>query len=89
MAKKFTIVANALIVTDTVTGAILLDVPKSRYYFRTDFLDKDQIKIVSLNYIKNLFNGAIVYELSESIDSGDTPFTAASFRAFGRTNLGG
>ena len=88
MAKKFEIIQQSLIVSDTLTSEILLDVPKHLYYYRAEFLDKNQIKIVPLNFIKNLMDGPKVYSLSESVDKTNTPFTVESFTLFARTFLG-
>lgn len=88
MSKKIEIINNALVVTDTDTNVVLLDVPKKYYYYRSDFLDKEQIKIVSINNETELIKAFQVIPLSEAVNSIDIAYTKSSFLTFARTNLG-
>lgn len=90
MAKVFRIVGNALVVTDSITGAVLIDNPKRDTYYNTVELNNNQ-KIELYDTDGKQFNGAILgddYLLADCQDDTLTPFTDASFRAFARTNLG-
>ncbi len=90
MAKVFTIVGSALIVTDDVTGKILVDNPKRDTYYNTVPLnDEKKIELIDTNGVKP--NGAVLgdqYYLTDSKDPGGVVFTESSFRAFVRANLG-
>ena len=90
MAKVFTIDGSALIVTDDVTGKVLVENPKRDTYYNTIPLnDEKKIELIDTNGVKP--NGAILgdqYYLSDSKDPDGVIFTEASFRAFARANLG-
>jgi len=89
MAKKFEIIENSLVVTDTISGAILLDAPKSDVYHDVDALEKNsKVKIYDTSGVNPRSSGLATYDLSETTDSGGTPFTEATFLAFSRANLG-
>lgn len=89
MAKVFKIVGNALIVTDSITGVVLIDNPKRDTYYNTIELNVNQ-KIELFDTHGKQFNGAVLgddYLLADCQDESFVPFTDASFRAFARTNL--
>lgn len=89
MAKVFTIVGSALIVTDDVTGNVLVDNPKRDTYYNTiPLTNEGKIELIDTNGVKP--NGAVLgdqYYLTDSKDLNGVTFTEASFRAFARTNL--
>lgn len=89
MAKVFKIVGNALIVTDSVTGAVLIDNPKRDTYYNTIELTNNQ-KIELYDTDGKQFNGAVLgddYLLADCQDEFFVTFTDATFRDFARTNL--
>lgn len=89
MAKVFRISGNALIVTDSVSGVVLIDNPKRDTYYNTIELNNNQ-KIELYDTCGKQFNGALLgddYLLADCQDETLTPFTDATFRAFARTNL--
>lgn len=88
MAKKIEITGNALIVTDTVSSDILIEEPKKMVYYSVDSLAVGIILLQISDGSTSRRTGLIEIPLSEAVDSTDTPFTDATFRAFSRTNLG-
>lgn len=88
MAKKLEIVEQSLVVTDTVTSDVLLDVPKSDFYYRSDRLDDGYISLYNTDYQSKGFIGIPEFKLADAVDSADASFTDSTFRAFCRENLG-
>jgi hypothetical protein len=89
MAKKFQIIGSSLLITDTISGDILLEQPKrdSFYYYR-DLREDSVVKIYDTNGTNKTINGPAKYPLSDCVDSSDTVFTEATFLSFVRDNLG-
>lgn len=89
MAKRIEIIGKSLVVTDTVSSAVLLDVPKSDYYYNIKRLvDNGLIVFYNLDFKDNLKSSPDPIYLSEAVDSTDTAFDEAGFIAFCRANLG-
>jgi len=86
MSKKFEIIGNALVVTDTVTSKREVDTPTSAYYDK-NFLADDYINIVGKNP-KGTIGVLFSQPISVCVDSSLTPFTAETFETFARTFLG-
>lgn len=88
MSKKIEIIAKALVVTDTVTSEVIVDVPKGQYYFDTDELyDNGFIVFYNLDFLDNIAERPRLILLSEAVDSTLTPFTESTFEDFCRQNL--
>lgn len=87
--KKFEIINNSLVVTDTVTNKILFDNPKSEIYYNSAFLFliPNEIRIVDLS---SKYNNSIIFSclLSEAVNSLSVAFTQETFIDFARRNLG-
>ena len=90
MAKKFEIIGSALVVTDTSdSDKIILEMPKRDAFHNYEKLESDnRVKIYDTNGTSLRADGVADYELSECVDSNDTPFTKGTFQAFVRDNLG-
>lgn len=84
MAKKIEIIGSAIVVTDTITGLIIISQPtKDTWYKENDLSDIDRISFYDTNGIKGgaIYSKALApFQLSEAIDENDTPFNKASFR---------
>lgn len=88
MSKRIEIIDYALVVTDTVTSEVLVDVPKSSVYYKPNRLVDDGL-IVFYNIDiedKYAYNPAPI-KLSEAVDSTLTSFTESTFEDFCRQNL--
>lgn len=89
MAKKIEIIGQALVITDTVAGEVVFEAPKAEYYYKIKtLLNQDKIKFYNLDHEDNASARPITVDLSDAIDSTDTPFTVNSFQTFARENLG-
>ncbi|TXD47337.1 hypothetical protein [Polaribacter sp. IC073] len=82
MSKKFTKTADAIIVTDTVSGLIIFEQPSSSMYYDSMSLDKGVICLKSV-FQKNDFN----MNLSEAVNEQGTSFNVETFRNFSRLNF--
>lgn len=88
MSKRIEIIEKALVVTDTVTSEVELDVPKGSYYYNPKRLaDNGHIVFFNLDIDDNWASNPEVIQLSEAVDSTDTPFTEETFTTFCRENL--
>ena len=83
MSKKFEIIGNAVVVTDTVTSVVLLDKPTSVYYDKNSLL-KGFITIIERS---DVIDPLIPFNepLAECVNASLTPFTTESFETFART----
>lgn len=88
MAFKFEIIDNALVVTDTSDSSVAFDKPAGDTYYRTKELDEGVVSLFDTSGVNDASSVIFSKPLSECIDSSDAPFTATSFRAFARPNLG-
>lgn len=90
MSKKIEILDNAIVITDTVSGLIVGEYPKRDIYFSTRELEQTPsiLKLYDTNAVNEQSSGVWQDLLSVCVDSGLTPFTEASFRAFARVSLG-
>jgi hypothetical protein len=92
MAHKFEIIGQALVVTDTVTNKILLDMPKGEVYYYAEDLEalvNPKIKLYDISGMNSAGNAVqYYYDLSLAVDSLNAPFSVASFKSFARLNLG-
>lgn len=86
---KIEIIGQALVITDTITGDILFDVPKGDYYYESDALENfNQISFYNLDLENDIKRNSKKYDLSIALDVDDNPFTKNSFISFCRNNLG-
>jgi len=92
MSKRFNIVSQSLVVTDSITGNILLDFPKSKIYYNAEKLERD-----SIVYIYNIDDDeerlderTKIFSLSDCVDgdNADAVFNISTFKTFVRQNLG-
>ena len=89
MSKRIEVIKNALIITDTVTGAVLSDVPKQLLYYEVrNLLDEGVIKFFALNAVNNQTDTPAAILLSNAVDYLGNPFTEDSFIIFANKNLG-
>lgn len=89
MSKKIEIIGKSLVITDTVSSEVILDVPKSEYYYKIKKLVEDsQIVLYNLDFKDNINSKPALIFLSEAVDSALTPYTEESFISFCRNNLG-
>ncbi len=88
MAKKFEIIGQSLVVTDTDSGIILFDAPKSEYYYNVRTLYKGFIEIYNMDFGDNTQTRLDKISLSDAINASDSAFTEATFQTFARENLG-
>ena len=89
MANKFEIITNALVVTDTISGIILLDFPKGDVYYISDNLDDDNVKLYDTTKGVDFRSSGIAdYKLSDCVDDLEVPFTKETFRSFVNSQLG-
>lgn len=94
MAIKFEIIGNNLVATDTDTSAVVFDEFAKESSYVSSQLDSGVVQVVyPITANKNpsqAFGDVIRYSVSlaNSVDTNETPFTAATFRDFCRTNLG-
>ena len=88
MAKRFEIVENNLVITDTNTGQVDFDEMAKETSYNTKSLDGNKVSI-SYPIVANK-SSAVRFEanLNDTVDSSNTTFTAETFRSFCRTNLG-
>lgn len=87
--KKFEIINNSLVVTDTVTSEVLFDAPKRDTYYDVGSL-QNAIPSVQLIDTSSINNTAGTYSclLSQAVNSSDVAFTESTFIDFARANLG-
>lgn len=94
MAFKFEIVDNAILVTNTISLDVLIDLPAKDVWYKNKPLNDGFVKIYSpytldnnnINeYIIDSFEG---FDLSQCVDSSDTTFTEQTFRDFCRVSMG-
>lgn len=89
MATKIEIIGEALVITDTDTNKVILDVPKGDvYYFNEYLIDRGLIYIYDISVVNRYDSVLFKGDLANAIDTTDTPFTAESFMDFCRLNLG-
>lgn len=89
MSFKIVKTGNALVITDTVKGKDIVDIPSNNIYYDLDALqDNSVIKLLVLDVSASLGTRIPAIPLSDAIDSGDASFTINSFKTFARTNLG-
>ena len=88
MANKFEIIGIALVVTDTVSGIEILDMPSNSVYYNYEELRRNaRIKIYDTNDTNFRSAGVLESLLANSTDSLDAVFTESSFLEFARKNL--
>lgn len=85
--KKFEIINQSVVVTDTITGTVELDMPKGNVYYRHDKINNLGIDIVDLS---SDYNNTVLFSclVSEAVNDALVPFTKATFTDFARLNLG-
>jgi hypothetical protein len=89
MAYQIKIVKLAVVVTNTITEAVIFAGPRREYYFDEGVLeDIDTIKLIALHSGDNLISKVPLIPLANSLDENNVPFTKAGFQTFGRTYLG-
>lgn len=89
MAKKIEVIGQAVVITDTGSGSIDFDAPKSEYYYKVESLIKDNIvELYNLDYSDTLLSRPNKIKLSDAVDESGTPFTVESFQTFARGSLG-
>ena len=84
MAFKFEIINNALQVSDTSSGDVLIYLPARDAWFSENDLDNDIVSVYGISGHSTFRD----LNLSECVDDGDTPFTDSSFRTWCSENLG-
>jgi len=88
MSKRIKIISNALVVEDTITGAIDFDKPSRDIWYNTDLLDEGNILFIEKDGSNKIYQDAEFIPLADAVDSTDTSFNATTFRAFVHESLG-
>lgn len=89
MAKKFEIIGSALIVTDTISGNTLLDMPSRDAYYNYKELEANSVvRIYDTNGTNSTGIGEVTFLLSECVNESDVSFTESTFQDFVRSSLG-
>ena len=90
MAAQLQIIDNALVVTNSTDGTVLLDAPtKDLYYLPKELDDTPSIvKLYDLNGTNPSSSTLFSRALNETQDENGTTFTKQTFRAFARQFLG-
>lgn len=89
MAFKFEIIDTALVVTNTVTGLVVLDIPKRDcYYYNPILLSDNLIKITDTNAASAKGSQRFGCDLSDAIDLNSITFTESTWIEFARIHLG-
>ena len=89
MAKKLQVIGSSLIITDTISSKIDLEIPKRDAFHNYEELEDNSIVRIYNTVGKNfrqtgLFNADLV----DCVDVGDVVFTKSTFLDFVRNNLG-
>ena len=92
MAKKIEIIGSALVVTDTVSGLILISQPsRDIWYKESELTENNRIAFYDCNGL----NGSQIYSdemplifLEDAVDATLVSFTAETFRQFCTNFLG-
>lgn len=85
MAKKFEIIGAALVVTDTITSKVLLDMPSNNAYHNYEQLrDNDNIRIYDNSGTNFRGTGLVNSLLVDSVDFNGVTFTEETFLKFSR-----
>jgi len=88
MAFKFEIIEKSLVITNTVSGDVALDIPKRDcYYYNPILLSHNLIKIIDTNAASASGAARFGCPLADAIDSLNIPFTESTFIEFARLNL--
>jgi len=87
MAYDFTIIGSALIITDTVTSDILLDLPKKDFWFNNTELNANIVQVYDTNGTNNSQGAQAKYPIADVTDGG-VAATQANIRTFQHDNLG-
>ena len=88
MAHKFEIINQSIVVTDTLTSEIKLDVPKSHVYYYNRDIAQGVIVLYDINASNGFSTKILQISLSDAVDEFDAAFTATTFVDFCRQNLG-
>jgi len=88
MSKRIEIIENSLVITDTITSVVEIDIPKDLVYYNNAKLIEEDIIVFSI--IHSLNNNVPIptgIPLSNAVNSLDVPFSTASFITFAQNNL--
>jgi hypothetical protein len=91
MAFKIEIIQQSLVITNTGTSAVILDIPKSSCYYDKDALDNDIIDLFPVedgSSVEAALRTLPEIAMANAVDSLSVAFNTATFRTFARTNLG-
>jgi hypothetical protein len=88
MAHKFEIINQSIVITDTLTSEIKLDIPKSHIYYNHRDITQGNIVLYDLNTSNGFLTKILQISLSTAVDEFDVAFTATTFIGFCRQNLG-
>lgn len=89
MAFKFEIIDNSFVITDTGSGEVRLDMPKSDVYYNThELTDNAKVRLYDTNGTNDTSAYVFTADLVDCVDALLVPFTAATFRDFARVGLG-
>ncbi len=88
MAARFEISNNSLVVTDTVTSAVIFDRPAASVYYDLDELNNDRVVITNNNALDPKANPLFTRDLADSQNASAVTFTTTTFRAFANEFLG-
>lgn len=86
--KKIEIIGNALVITDLDTNAIVLDVPKSDFYYNATKLNIGKVSLYDTSSKNQFTSIEFINKLTDTVDKDNVVFTKTTFTDFARTNLG-
>ena len=88
MAKRIEIIADSLVVTDTVTGLEVFDESKRSIYYNVIRLNLNDL--VCLKEVNSFTLREPIFEatLAECVNNLGQAFTKASIKSFFRNNIG-
>ncbi len=96
MAFKIQIISNAVEISDTVSGEILISQPARDSWFEEESLDRDLIVFYgttstnedNIKKYRQNDSSFIGFPIADCVDATDTPFTTSTFRDFCYVSLG-
>tara|TARA_R110000822_G_scaffold76214_5_gene183182 strand:+ start:2128 stop:2397 length:270 start_codon:yes stop_codon:yes gene_type:complete len=88
MAKRFEIISDSLVITDTITGLEVFDESKRAIYYNV--IELNENNAVCLKEVDSFGLRAPIFEttLAECVNNLNQPFTEASLKSFFRSNIG-
>ena len=88
MSKRIEIIENSLVITDTITNVVEIDIPKDLvYYNNTKLIEEGIIVFFITHSLNNNVPTPTAIALSNAVNSLGVPFSVNSFITFAQNNL--